>query len=452
MSEVRTMKDGELYVLINDQEKIINDTGVTGLCGFVASDGTRVVLAVDSSGDLIRFTGNDFLTLGTGAGSVVLNATHAIVSPQVAVSGSNVHLWYGYDSAGGTAYTVYYALSTDAGATWGTPGEVIALGSGGTWNDESMRPAGAYYSTADSKVYLHVNGYDGASYALGQFSIDTGDDFTNSVNYDAHASNALFPANGSLGSAACVVYGKGTYHLYAAPSATEVYYAESQDGIRWGPRDFVTSAPRLARGIDTTDDDTAISPSGAYFDGEWFWMFYTASDGATGRAFLALGEVAEYVWKVRGLKGAALTGNVYYALGNLSYAASQGYQHVGDRGKAGALLCAPFTPFTGAFGFLHQKIGTDGTVAAGGSDTLTLFLNLISPSQSVNEGPSNFETHEPETFHLLYTQTNGAAALEQFTLFLKVKAEFDYSEEDDGTTINVPFTSFGATKPYRGLY
>jgi len=454
------LKDGSLRALWSE-------SGVEFVAGFLDTTGDPVLLGIDSSGDLIRKTCNHFLGPSTAAGSVVFNNTHPMVNPVVLQDGSQTHIWYGYDVLGSTAYTVFHSVSTDDGATWAAHAEVIALGSGGTWNDVAVVPWGVYKDTTASKYYVHCIGNDGAIWTLGRFSLDTIDDLNDPLDYDEHGSNPVFPNSGGTSQYGSVLYAEGKYHLWHGGDATpgSVFYKQSDDGLVWrGTTTHPIGATEgdmiLRIGSEGGLDDTQIRTTGAAFWDGHYYLFYAGNDSANWWPMVAVGETPRALYKVGGL--ANLNDNapttydaaeVYYATGDLRFTMGDPWTHVLDRGKPGAPIENGHAPASGSFSFRHFAIGTGGVAAAGTSPDVNLWEYMFLADPKINEGRTvSPVASEPATVHVLQNQKDGADALEGFYLFLNCVFDIELGEQQDGNLVRANFTSHGGSLAVHGRY
>jgi hypothetical protein len=348
MAEVKSMKLGRLYVAEGGSNRPLLEQGANACDLFEHSDGTVVMLYATTTGDIARVTGNHPLAVGDGttAGTTVVNETNAISSLAAVQVGSTTHLFYGYDPGAGTAYSVHYRSSTDGGATWSSSSEVITEASG-SWDSASVEPVGATYDATNAKVHVFVRGYTGSIYTVGEYSIDTADDFTTSGNYDANASNPVFPNSGGMSNKVTVVFDdeRRCYHMWHGDdnTPTNAYHQESEDGTTWAPTTRLQRSV-LRVGPSGTFDDTQVSPSGGFFYERRFYLTYIGFDGAsTLYPMIAVGDTADNIYKVGHIDhlSSGDYSEVAWATGDLSYTQPPTHVHADKRGGArGSVGCS----------------------------------------------------------------------------------------------------------------
>lgn len=453
MATPRTLKHGDLYVYEGDDRPVLNLSGPGSPVGFVDNSGNAVFYTL-LAGDLYRWTGSDPVSIDSFGSlpSANLNETHAIVHPVFLQDGSNTHMWFGYDSAGGSAYTVYYAVSTDGGATWGTRQEVIALGTGGSWNDAAMWPIGAYKDASASRYYIFCMGYDGANYKIGRFEVNTAGDLTDSLAYSAYGSNPVFPANSTtMSQYATLVYHETKYLLFAQDSstATDVYCASSEDGITWSP-DSADGPRCFAGGPSGALDDGYVRPSGSMSRNGYLYLWYEGQDGSNIRQFLAVGVEPDRLSKIGNIQhdpSSATRSRVYYCTGDLTYGETEKAHHYPDRGGPGCAMDSVMQPFTGSFTFALQAIGTSGLSA--NSDSPSLYGQLMLGNPVINKG---YESGDVKTCHIVYIIDDDSGTPESFFWFPRCVVSMNISEGADASTSQASFTCFGDRRPYMGAY
>lgn len=106
------------------------------------------------TGSWTKAGGNPLVAVG--AGGAFDDA--GVLFPTVLRDDTDWKMWYaGFD---GSTHRIGYAYSSD-GLTWTKHGQVIGLGSAGTWNDEGIVPAAIYKD--GSTYYLFVGGRQGTT-------------------------------------------------------------------------------------------------------------------------------------------------------------------------------------------------------------------------------------------------------------------------------------------------
>lgn len=470
MTVPSTMRNGRTYILLDGGLRALwEETGVEYVTGFLDNSNVPTFLSTNSGGDLARKTAAHFLTPSTGAATEVDDQTHAIQQPVVLQIGSNTHMWYAADPGSGSTQ-VYYNVSTDGGATWSTPGIVVPVGSGGSWNDDQVRPLGAYHNTTTSKVVLHIAGNDGSTWKLGQWSIDDSDDFTQAINYDAHGSNPVYAA--SLGSGyGAVHFAEGLYHFWHGASSTpsNVFHQESEDGVTWTPSDsspiYANNAGkhilRVSPAASGARDINQIRVTGAFYWRGQYYLFYAGNDSVNWRPMVAVGETPTALYKIGSLANLNAqsptvvdASEVYYCTGDLTIRQGNTAQHVLDRGGPGAAIDAVFEACSGSFSFRYQAIGPSGTAASGDSDSLNLFEHMFLADPSVNEGEAISPVgDDPPRIHVLHKILTGAGANDSFVLVpYCTMGALELSEAGDGDLVQVNFMSHGFRKPVQGRF
>lgn len=459
MAKLKTIKNGELFLMKDGSTHTLVSAALpatSDVFGFVTSSQSTVAYAAT---DLYVRNGNNLLSGSFAASSsLVLNLTHPIVRPVVHVVGDTVHMWYGYDPAGGTAYLLYYVNSSDAGATWGTPAVAAALGAGGTWNDVSIVPAGVRYVDSDT-TYLFVVGLDGSTFTLGRYTIDTSggslsSEYADAANYSQYGSN---PITGSVSSSAiAVLYADGKYHMWTPNSgtATIIYHHTSQDGLAWNVNQSVAATGRvsLRAGVSGTLDDASMRIGRAWYREGWYYLFYLGNDGSSSKAMVAIGRDPNRLVKVGNLN--TLTGSDLLArpgfAADLTYTAPDQHVHIPDRNRPGVLADASFEPMDVAFTFKFEGMRADGTTATG--DAANIMNRLLKSTPSVREsvGVSMTKT----SFNILYRlDGDSAGTKDDFYLFLDCHPlTTQISEQDNGTTVTATIRCYGANQPLIGRY
>ena len=454
MAQLKTLKHGELYLMKDGSaHQLLTGTTTAVPSGYVHDGTWNIMLAAT---DLFRRTGNHFLSHDYDASSTTaFNLTHAVIDPVFHSDGTNVHMWYGYDGAGGSAYAIYYAHSADGGATWTDEGIVIALGTGGSWNDSQMWPVGVRYVDANT-TYLFVAGNDGATWKLGRWTIDTSGgggltvEYASAINYSAYGSN---PVTGDLGERyAAITYAHGAYHMIhdGGASSTKLYYNRSKDGLSW-PDDLTTTVA-MRSGASGTKDDGWVRTGGIVYEAGWFYLFYTGNDGTNSYPMLALSEHPDRLVKCGNIEAPSSYAQVPFG-SDMTFPILDQHQHISNRGRPGVIADALFEGLPISFSMRFEGISSTGIYnSAADGETGRIFDKLLDVDPSVREG-SGFATSKPSV-NILYRQdSDDSGTKDDFWLFLDCHpVTTQFSESGDGNTVNVSMVSYGGKRPLWGRY
>lgn len=455
MADIRTLKQGRLYQVVGDARSLFNEGGGTHVyhpAAFVDNNGLWTLLYLNAGFDVFRKTGNHLLTMSTASGSIVINEAQAVGHLCPLQDGATTRLWYSLDNGAGL-HAVMYRTSADGGATWSASSNVIALGGGGTWNDEQVRPVGVYKDAIANRYYLFCMGYDGAAWKLGRWEATIGSDLSLLASWTAYGSNPIYPTTGTMGPYAALVFADERYWLVYGDDIgpTEVHWSASNDGLGW-THQAQLSPKVFTIGISTTLDDVELRPSNMVVAEGLVWLTYHANDGSQWRAFAAVGQKPKRLWKVPGLNNTTSSEKleVYEALGDLAFSTEREHVHIPLRGDLHVLVEGPFVPCRGSFGMRYVQFGAGGVGAL--SPAPNIFKQFINPGQAVNQGPT-FDTHFPKPHNLLYDALNGSGTQESFFWFPRVVIdEIRLAEAANGDRLNLPFTCHGLNRPVMGRY
>ena len=476
---LKTLKRGRQHILLDGSTRPLwnePSTGYAFLTGVEANDGTALIFYVDASGDLIKKTGNHLLTpsgLGT-TGSSSLDQTHAIENPVVYRTSdySGLLMWFAYDSAGGSGYSIYYAFSSDNGDNWSTPVEVVALGSGGSWNDTAMRPVGAHHDVTNEVLHLFALGStDGTNWGLGHWTVDTSSGTLTTVlglsgNYTADTDNPVKATTPSPYGA--LLYKEGRYFFYGGDDATptNIYLFQTHDPSDWSGYSLERSKIVLGAS-DAGHDSAEIRPSGVVLWRGHIYLFYLGVvSGPTYRPMVAVGRVPDKIYKVGGVHNLdsatdstkyTLTdteAEVYWSTGDLAYTEPMMAAHVLDRGNPGFVLETPHEDFEGTFTYRAQFVGTAGVAAAGESKRRKLisFMMLADPSLNESKAGNFMEQDNPPLVNTLYRVLDESGNDDNFVLFPNTRYNLGYNDDAEGTLINATFMCYGSDRPIVGRY
>jgi len=464
---VKTLKYGDLYLYRADSDaSLIAASGYSYVGAF--ESGSQVRLMVSDASGMDRLSANHALTMSHAATPASVHAPGNMPAhPVFWVNDSTVHCWYGYDVLAGTAYTVFYMRSTDDGATWTTPVEVVTLGTGGSWNDVAMTPLLFWENPDDSALNrLYVAANDGANYKVGYYVVDASAgswnvNLENPAKYSEYGSN---PVTQNLGGEyiAMIHDGKRFCMYYGDDSTPDrVYFDSSAGGIVWNRAGIAANRftnPILYNGIATTADDVYLRPTGAAKIGAWFYLFYMGYDGSTLLPMCAVGERPDHLYKMgsvanwNGGTSSDVGPKVYYSNGDLAYSVNHQTVHVADRGGAGALIDAPFEPWAWASSFKQQFIGPSGVVAlSANSDEVLLWNHAMLANPSVGEG-LGYGYDDPSRIHAVYLDKTTAGVDESFYIFLDCVISADVAESEEASDVTFSGTVNGARLPIFGRF
>jgi hypothetical protein len=204
--------------------------------------------------------------------------------PAIAMDNSgNLHVVWQDNSP--THWEIYYATSTDGGATWSTP--VIITG------DDYISE---YPDIAiDSSSNLHVVWQDGIPNSEIYYAIspDGGTSWSHLVNISRNPSSKSELPD-------ITIDNDDNLHVVWDDDATsdwEIYYATSSDGVWWSTPDNISHSTEYSGGaaiaIDNSDNPHVVWQE--YVDG-WNWEIYYASPvGGGGGGGLSGGAIAGIV-------------------------------------------------------------------------------------------------------------------------------------------------------------
>lgn len=357
MAEVRTLKNGRLYLLadgsaFNDFASVDVSTGTL----FQKADGAWSSLI--AQGNAVRkFDGGTPASIQQTSPSALFSETNPIFRLATYATGANVYAWYGYDETGTGVHDLRVRSSTNSGTSFGSSTDLNVVGDA-TWCNDDIWPVYFEYQGATAtSSWLWCMGLNGSTYTLGRVLVahagTFATDIANPANYAAEPSGILTLP--SLFYVAMTKHG-GQFHLYTGDDTTPstVRYRRGLSATNWTNPVDVFSA-----GANTTNDDALTYPLSAHVYQNVFHLLYRGNDGTANRALLAVGESPEKLHKVPMVDTALFASTnselVSYA-SDLTFSMPDLSIHIPDRLKPGSLRDGAFEPQTLAFTL--RQVGT----------------------------------------------------------------------------------------------
>ena len=344
MAELRTLKGGRLYLLVDGSScGDFAQANVSSGCFFEKTDNTWAAL-IEEGGDLYQYNGDTPASIQAATPSASINETNAASKPVVYLAGSRQHLWYATDE-GSSAFDLRYRFSDNDGTSWSAAVDLDIAGDQ-TWCNDAIWPLYFDFEADGTDQHrLWCVGQNSSTYTLGYVAIDTSAaSFVAriglAVNYTAQASGVSY-APSALGIDQALTKHNGLYYRYARISSTEIALSTSSDGDSFTPNQVV-----LSSGVTGTKDDSVVRPYHVAIHQGVFHILYGGNAGSNVSPRLAVGESPDQLRKVPYVDVATFGSAdllVSYAA-DLTADFSDLTQHTSNRGHPGGLTEGPFAP------------------------------------------------------------------------------------------------------------
>lgn len=214
-----------------------------------------------------------------------------VTEPWVIKDGSTYKMWYGGSADSQSDMRIGYATSSD-GETWTKSGSnpVLSNGSGGDWDDRSVRRPVVIQDGSTYKMWYDGTQGDNTAYNIGYATSSDG------VSWSKYGSNPVLERGSETGNdwdysnvwAMSVLKRGEAYEMYYSGNGAsgsgipyQIGHAYSTDGTNWVEYD---SNPVITTGVADTWNDEAVYSSMVYLDesgdNPYYKMWYNGSDGS----------------------------------------------------------------------------------------------------------------------------------------------------------------------------